>query len=214
MDDRVSDANVQQGLSKSIPRGIVIVGADCSGKTNLFTRLTNNYQESLQYIKSIAGQVIDDGYPLGKNASKDSYIELNRQYIQVLNKGFREPRAFLSDRSLIDAYCYALVNTGLPRPHISEKFIAFLREQWLLELNFVDMYLHCIPEFSIEDDGKRVLDKGYQGKITDQFEKLLEEAEKTFGTKVMTVLGSPEERQRTAVAFIGRHTGLEIEKAD
>lgn len=195
---------------QAIPRGIAIVGADCSGKSSLFDRLENHFGSVFQYINSVAGQVIDNGYPLGKNASKDSYIELNRQYVSMLNRGLREPRAFVSDRSLIDAYCYSRVNHKLPRPQIPKAFIDFLREQWVLELNFVEIYIHCIPEFDIEDDGKRVLDRKYQASITDMFSELLREAETDYGTKVLKVRGGHEERLKTAVEFISRETGVNV----
>lgn len=206
MSDTYSDAKTHI----AVPKGIAIVGSDCSGKSSLFDRLEVHFGTVFQYINSVAGKVIDKGYPLGKNASKDSYIELNRQYVSLLNAGLKEPRAFLSDRSLIDAYCYARVNQKLPRPQIPEAFIKFLREQWLLELNFVDVYIHCIPEFDIEDDGKRVLDKKYQANITEMFSEILREAEKNHDTKVVKVRGGHDERVKTAIEFISRETGIHV----
>ncbi|WP_299155046.1 AAA family ATPase [uncultured Tateyamaria sp.] len=196
---------------KALPRGIAIVGADCSGKTSLFDGLEIHFGTVFQYINSIAGAVINEGYPLGKNASKESYIELNKKYVSMLNDGLREPRAFVSDRSLIDAYCYALVNSRLPRPQIPDMFIDFLRQQWILELNFVEVYVQCIPEFEMKYDGKRVMDEAYQASINEQFSELLREAEKNYGTKVVKVRGSVEARVKMAADFISKETGVHID---
>jgi nicotinamide riboside kinase len=196
---------------QTFPRGVAIVGADCSGKTTVFDGLKSQCGTVFQYMNSVAGQVIDDGYPLGKNASKDSYIELNKKYVSMLNAGLREPRAFLSDRSLIDAYCYSLVNARLPRPQIPESFIEFLRQQWVLELNFIDIYIHCIPEFPIKNDGKRVVDEVYQASVNEQFSTLLREAEQDFDVSVTVVRGSSEARVQLAKDFIAKEMGIRFE---
>ncbi len=194
-------------MRPSLPWGIAIVGADGTGKSTLFTRLQNHYGSKLAYIGSVASNVIAKGYPLGKNASTASYVELNRQYVCKLNEVFSQACPYVSDRSLLDAYCYAQVNRRLPRPQIPDSFIEFLEAHWHHELNFVCLYLVCPAEFKPPDNGIRDTDEHYRQQIAEQFDDSLraEYRARTSGTtrfEYKIVTGTPSEREQMAIRAI------------
>jgi nicotinamide riboside kinase len=178
--------------------GMGLVGADGTGKTTLLNALREHYSDRITWITEIARGVIGRGYPLGKAANQDSYIELiHDQFAAVLNAS-NSGAPFLSDRTVLDAYCYSVVNSGLPRPFVTSPFIHFLRTMWLVESQYYAFYFYLRPEFGIVPDGTRETDEQYQKAIDQQLISTL-----TGGNRRIYLLtGSVDARFSTAVRII------------
>ncbi len=178
--------------------GIGFVGADGTGKTTLLSRLSNNYSKNIRTISDIPRSVIRDGYPLGKNASTDSYIELNRRYQNELFQCRSADVPFFSERTAFDPFCYALVNSKIPRPQVRTEFIDFLKSQWLLDTFNYAAYFYFPIEFPLSADGVRVADSDYREAIDHCMYSQIQRC----GVTVHRISGSPDARFEQATTII------------
>src|SRR5689334_11580047 len=133
--------------------GIGLVGADGTGKTTLLRALQGHYGARLHWITEVARKVILRGFPLGKAANQDSYIELVRNQFDAAAEAIAGHKPFVSERTILDAYCYSVVNARLPRPYVSERFIEFLHTMWQVESRSYAFYFYIPREFPLEADG-------------------------------------------------------------
>lgn len=189
------------------PRGLGIgfIGADGTGKTTLVNDLKRlNPKIDIRYSHELARKVIARGYPLGKDASPESFLVLMRDHLDALYNMCRNRVPFISGRTLLDPLCYARVNKTLPRPAVSDNLIALMYKIWLLEQEYYATYLYFPIQFDkIEDDGVRVVDRNYQMKIDREFQQLIENND----IPVTTIIGSRNERVQLAMAAIAEVLG-------
>lgn len=174
-------------------RTIGVIGADGTGKTTLINGLTKIFGVSYIVCGGVARNVIKQGFPLGKSANKECYIELINQQISSIMPHLRKRNIFI-DRTLIDPYCYAMVNRDLPRPFVEDRFIDFLRTIWLFETTYVDFYFLTSAEFPQKSDGIREFDEDYQLKIDAILERVLMENQIPF----FRLRGGIDERLKSA----------------
>lgn len=181
--------------------GIGFVGADGTGKTTLIQRLKRECTESVEVVAGVARTVISFGYPLGKNASKESYIELSHRYQEKMFACLQQNRTFLAERTLLDPLAYAVVNNGLPRPQIGTEFIEFLRAQWKMDSRNFDVYFYFPIEFPVKMDDIRVPDEKYRHEVSDVMLELLSSS----GIEVIQISGSEDARAKLALGVLSRY---------
>lgn len=181
--------------------GIGLIGADGTGKTTLVSELKKHYApEHLRYISEVSRNVIEQGYPLGKNAHPESYVVLMRDQIRETLSLVNNHANFISDRTLLDQLCYSQVNKTLPRPMVNDTLISLMEQVWLLERDYYKRYLYFPIEFDIVADGVREVDVAYQRKIGREFERLINVNEIPFDR----LSGPLEERVLAARATIDK----------
>ncbi|MGE6744024.1 AAA family ATPase [Allorhizobium pseudoryzae] len=178
-------------------RAIGIVGADGTGKTTLISGLVERLGGNYVVCGGVARNVIKQGFPLGKSANKESYIELIRHQISSVTPHLGTNN-LLVDRTLIDPYCYAMVNRDLPRPYIDDRFIEFLRTIWILETKYIEAYFLTSADFPQKSDGVREFDLEYQSRIDQFLEQTLTENQIPF----LRLRGGIDERLNKALEFL------------
>jgi len=189
---------VKYTMSKKKVSGIGFVGSDGTGKTTLLSALRAELGSSVIVVDEVARSVIESGFPLGKNASRESYIELSRRYQEKLYVALQAGGLLISERTALDPLAYALVNTRLPRPHIDRYFIDFLKAQWRLDsLNYVT-YFYFPIEFDMVADGVRVNDQSYRDDVSQTMLQLTEESL----PRVAHMTGTVGERLNSALSII------------
>lgn len=152
---------------------VAITGTHGVGKTTLAYSLADRFKDRTVVVNSrLARTLINQGYPLGKAATTESYI-------QYIIKQLRAEQAadacdlFISDRTLLDPLAYALVNR--PDSAVPESTIALLEAAWLLERRQYDLYVFVPIEFDAQADGVRPEGKDYRIAVEDQILALLDE---------------------------------------
>lgn len=172
---------------------IAIAGTHGVGKTTLAYSLMKSSNYDFVVVNSqIARTLIRNGYPLGKEATVESYI----QYIIAQLRAEQEVEKcdlFISDRTLLDPLAYAIVNRKYAKSEVStsmKSIIELLKRVWLLELQQYDMYVFVPIEFPMQSDGIRPEDEEYRAKVEEQMVLLLDEN----CVNHITVSGSVEER--------------------
>ena len=179
---------------------IAFTGVHSTGKTTLLDALKSNYSEELYAISEIARNVISCGYPLGKDANVDSYINLISEQLKAENifVNYGRDKLIIADRTLLDTLAYAKVNKGLPRPYIPEYFIDMLEQIWLIEKNFYDLYIYFPIEFEMKNDDVRPLGEDYRASVNDQIKRLLDK----FSVKYLVITGSVDNRLQQILEVI------------
>ena len=76
---------------------------------------------------------------------------------------------FLSDRTLLDQFCYSRVNKRLPRPSVNQVLIDVMEYVWLLERGHYAFYLYFPIEFEIAEVGVSDSEPGDQQDIDREF---------------------------------------------
>jgi HD superfamily phosphohydrolase/nicotinamide riboside kinase len=177
---------------------IAMVGSHSTGKTTLLNHLRNRCGAvRLVTIEEIARRLIALGFPMGKNTVVDSWVSFIDEQLRqerVLNS---EPFDLLvSDRTVMDAAAYSLVNRSLPRPFIPPYFVSMVREIAFREAGYYDLYAYCPIEFAMHADGIRDEDEEYRSDVDRAVRQLLEEA----GLDFVVLTGSVEERFDTLLS--------------
>lgn len=169
---------------------IAIAGSHGVGKTTLVFSLADSLKHQKVVVSNqIARTLIKNGYPLGKAATTESYI----QYIISQLKAEQismEYDVFISDRTLLDPLAYAIVNKEYAESNVPDNIIDLLRAVWSMELQQYDLYVFVPIEFDMQSDGVRPEGKDYQEKISEQIRLLLDEHQVDY----ITVSGTPNER--------------------
>ena len=151
--------------------------------------MKSSNSHSVVVNSQIARSLIKNGYPLGKEATVQSYI----QYIIAqlcAEEELKECDIFISDRTLLDPLAYAIVNKKYVNSKVPSDIIELLKRVWLLELQQYDLYVFVPIEFPMPSDGVRPEDDEYRAKVEKQMITLLDENQ----VKYITVSGSCEKR--------------------
>ena len=176
---------------------VAIAGSHGVGKTTLAYSLANHFT-SLEVILNtqLARSLIKKGYPLGKEASVESYV----QYIIAQLRSEQEAEQcdlFISDRTLLDPLSYAMVNSKMGSA-VPQSIIEMIKHIWILELQQYDLYIFVPIEFSMQKDGVRPEGDDYRVSVEEQMISLLDENHVNY----IRVYGSPDERKTCAVKAI------------
>lgn len=154
---------------------IAITGTHGVGKTSLAYALTDSLKDLRVTLSSqIARTLIKNGYPLGREATAESYIQYVIAQLRAEQLA-EECDLFISDRTLLDPLAYALVNRDAAGPGVPESIIELLRRTWLLELRQYDLYVFVPIEFGMRADGVRPEGEDYRRKVEAQIVSLLNE---------------------------------------
>lgn len=163
---------------------VAIVGTHSVGKTTLI----NDYIESNNRVKiitidEVARNVIKDGYPLGKDASIESYLYyINMQLKAEIDTTELEYELLISDRSLLDGLAHPIVNRNLPRPYITQEFIDLFTNILYFQKSFYDLYIYLPIEFDMAPDILRPDDDVYRCDIDKEIQKILLKTKVPFET--------------------------------
>lgn len=154
---------------------VAITGTHGVGKTTLAHSLADSFKDRTVVVNSrLARTLIKQGYPLGKAATTESYIQYIIKQLRA-ELAANECDLFISDRTLLDPLAYALVNQGFPDAAVPESTIALLEAAWLLERRQYDLYVFVPIEFDAQADGIRPEGKDYRIAVENQILSLLNE---------------------------------------
>ena len=179
---------------------IAFTGAHCTGKTTLLKDIEEMLvgKFKVHSATEVARKIIEKGYPLNMDATIESYIHYINDQLNAENEQMQECDVFISDRTLLDPVAYAMVNSKLPRPYISEYFIEMMKNVWLLEKDRYDLYIYFPIEFALEYDGVRPADEKYRRDIDTLIVSLLEQ----FQIKYIRISGNRCERKKQLLNII------------
>lgn len=178
---------------------IALSGAHGVGKTTLGRNLYQYYQTRYKasLTAGIARSIIARGYPLGESATMGSYVEYMIEHISALSQA-KKYEIYLSDRTILDAYAYALTNQRSGYSLITSREIELLHRVWELEQEKYDLYLYLPIQFPLESDGVRPENGAYQGQVSQTILKLLQD----YRLPYLTITGNPEEMLQQAITGI------------
>lgn len=179
---------------------IAIAGTHGVGKTSLAHALIDSLPDLRVTLNSqIARTLIKKGYPLGREATPESYIQYVISQLQAEQLS-EKCDLFISDRTLLDPLAYAIVNRDFSGSNVPESIIELLKSIWLLELQQYDLYVFVPIEFDMRSDGVRPEGERYRRKVEDQILVLLNK----YGVNYLTVSGTLNERNGQVLRAIGK----------
>lgn len=153
---------------------IAFAGTHCTGKTTLLKQLMELFpaDEKHIYITEIARSIIQRGFPLNMDATKDSYANYINDQLTA-ERGMKNAELFISDRTLLDPLAYARVNKNYVAADIDDFFIEMMENIWLLEKKQYDIYIFFPIEFPLVEDGIRPVNQIYRQKVSEMIWDLL-----------------------------------------
>lgn len=182
---------------------IAFTGTHCTGKTTLLRDISAMLEGKLTVncVTEVARGIIKRGYPLNMDANMDSYIHYINDQLNEENEKMFKCDVFISDRTLLDPVAYAMVNSKLPRPYISEYFIEMMKNVWLLEKDRYDLYIYFPVEFELEYDGVRPIDRKYRKDIDFMILSLLNQ----YQVNYLRISGDRCNRKKELLNIIERY---------
>lgn len=180
---------------------IAITGTHGVGKTSLAQSLTNKFtQLDMKSIlnSQIARTLIKNGYPLGKEATSESYIQYIISQLQAEQRA-KECDIFISDRTLLDPFAYAIVNQEYVHSDVPDDIIKLLESVWQLELSQYDLYVLVPIEFDMQIDNIRPVDEEYRKRVESQIDLLLNK----YHVNHIIVSGTIEDRISQVLFSVG-----------
>lgn len=170
---------------------IALVGTHSTGKTSLLNEFTSRTSYRVYVIVETARKIIERGFPMGKDAHVDSYINyVNDQIRAELLFNPARYDILISDRTILDTLCYARINAQIPRPTIPTYLLEMLESVWLLEKEMFDLHIYIPIEFELVKDGIRDEDEQYRVAVSNEIKKLLD----FHHVNYVTIKGTIEER--------------------
>lgn len=175
-----------------IKNKICITGAHSTGKTTLINSYVAAYPDVNYYIiKEKAREVIDAGFPLGREATIDSYLYyMNQQLKAEIESGFVKYDLLFSDRSIVDGAAHPLVNNRLAIAFFPKYFLELFENVLHFQKSFFDAYVYIPIEFAMSADVVRPNDELYREEIDFEIKRLLSKHIKMF----FPVAGTLKER--------------------
>lgn len=177
---------------------IAIAGTHGVGKTTLAHSLADSFEGlSVVVNTKIARTLIDRGYPLGKDATSESYIQY---IISQLNAEINsnDCNIFISDRTLLDPLAYAEVNKKMLHSTVPDSIIELLASIWLIEAEKYDLYVFVPVEFEMQPDGIRPNGEDYRKAVEAQMLMQLEENRIEY----ITVSGTVDNRKKQIIEHL------------
>jgi len=153
---------------------IAITGSHSTGKTSLGNSICQAMSSKIdvRFITGLSRNIIQRGFPLNMDANIDSYSEYIIAHLSA-EKKMNNYDLFISDRTILDALAYSLVNNFYANAQISNSFISMMKEIWLVEKERYDFYIYCPIEFPLERDGIRPNDEKYRTLVDNKIQELL-----------------------------------------
>lgn len=178
---------------------IALVGTHGVGKTTLGISIYHFFQRkmSVKFSTGIPREIINRGFKLGKDATLASYIEYIVAQLSALSEADKFD-LFISDRSILDTYAYALVNKKRGNSLISDTELRLLQLVWELERERYDLFIYLPIQFCMEKDGVRPEGELYRAEVSNQMLQLL----KNNNLPVEIVTGNKEAMYKAAVSII------------
>lgn len=173
---------------------VAIAGSHGVGKTTLAYSLAAHYRaRSVSLNTQIARSIIRKGYPLGKEATSESYVQYIIAQLTAEQKN-QNSDMFISDRTLLDPLSYAIVNLKAGNSVVPQSIIEMIKRIWLLELQQYNLYIFVPIEFPMQNDGVRPEGDEYRELVEKQMVQLLDE----YQVKYIRVSGTPKDRNAQA----------------
>lgn len=167
-----------------------ISGTHCSGKTTLINLLGEKYltiPEQCRFVEGFGFQMIS------KEQNETQLAMTGAILSSHLKHSIENPYIYtFTDRCLLDVLAYS--KYALLKGDIDEKVFNFINRIFWVNQNIYEKIFITKPEFNIEDDGFRSIDKDYQLKIDQIFEQIIEEYKLP---NIIRLTGSVEERLKT-----------------
>lgn len=151
------------------------MGSHSTGKTTLLEHCKAQLGARLCTIEDIPRSVIARGFPLGKSATVDSFVNyVHDQLLAERTLQDSSNRLLISVRTILDAAAYAAVNRLLPRPFVPVYFIDMLYEIARIESKMYDLFVEFPVVFPIVADGVRDIDPVYRDAVGEEVSRLLD----------------------------------------
>lgn len=178
---------------------IALAGAHGVGKTTLGRKLFLYYSSERKtfFSTGIPRKIISNGYPLGYAATTASYIEYIIEQLSSLRDAYNY-ELYISDRSLLDAYAYALSNYRVGKSLISRREVELLQRVWEFEQKEYNLYLYIPIQFQMEVDGVRPIGENYREVVSQTTLELIEH----YGLRHEIISGDREEIMMKAITAI------------
>ena len=180
---------------------IAITGTHGVGKTSLAYALFDKFTElniKASLNTKLARSLIEKGYPLGKEATSESYIQYIISQLRA-EQTAEKCDVFISDRTLLDPLSYSIVNQKYINSTVPDDIIKLLESVWLLESIQYDLYVLVPIEFEMPIDDIRPVDKKYRERIETQIASILSD----YCINYITVSGTIDERADKVLNSIG-----------
>ena len=180
---------------------IALTGSHGVGKTTLGFELYKYYAKKKVtfFSEGIPRKIIAKGFPLGDLATMDSYVEYIVGQLSALSQA-KQYDLYISDRTLLDPYAYALANENSNKSLITCRELELLHQVWLLERKEYDLYLFLPIQFNMVNDGVRPVGERYRELVSQTILNLLHENNLNY----ITVTGSPQDMLLQATQSINR----------
>ncbi|MCL2440042.1 MAG: ATP-binding protein [Alphaproteobacteria bacterium] len=181
---------------------IAFTGAWSTGKTTMLDAMIDHYGKNpgFGYISEVVRNVHREGFPLGRDATIDSYVKIMNYQLKA-ERNMADKSMLISDRSLLDMNGYfrgCRIETG---ENISDHFVEICMRAFQINNNY-DLYAFFPIEFPIvpDDEGIRPLDEAYRQRVSDGILSILKE----FKLNHIIVSGSREARRAQLIDAISQ----------
>lgn len=171
---------------------LALTGAHSTGKSTLLRGIVERCSDlRIGTIEEVARKIIKRGFPMGKASTPASYMNFVNDQLRAERLAVSEGFDYIiSDRTILDAVAYSLVNKDVLNSPVPDYVIQMLHEVWRIEASFYDLYVYFPIEFSMVSDGIRDEGEDYRHQIDARIEELL----RTSDVRHITVRGAPAER--------------------
>ncbi len=169
---------------------VLVTGSHSTGKTSLVeacaAALEDRRPNSVDVIPEVARKVIAAGFPMGADATLDSYVLYIGLQLAAQRQATRQH--VISDRGMIDILAYMRANANADIP---DHFAKLIEELVHLEKGYFDLYCYLPMEFPMVPDNARSSDEEYRHNVDRRLVSVLSE----YQVPVKNVTGTLRERR-------------------